>query len=98
MKLMPWTLAALLLAGGLSLTSPVAPLEAQDSGCEAATIEGDRRSCTATEEMGRCLTDALDSRRACLQDFDGWLLERACDALFVWDAAACVAKAVVKPF
>jgi hypothetical protein len=94
MKLMPWTLAALLLAGGLSLSNPASPLEAQELECTAVTLEGLPRECTVTEEMGKCLTDALDSRNACHEDFDGWLLELACDALFVWDAAACVAEAI----
>jgi hypothetical protein len=97
MKLMPWTLAALLLAGGLSLSSPIPPLEAQELDCKAATLDGQPRECTATEEMGKCLTEALDSRAACLEDFDGWFLERLCDALFVWDAGACVAEAM-NPF
>jgi len=97
MKLMPWTLAALLLASGLSLSTPVAPLEAQDLECTAVTLDGEPRKCTKTEELGKCLTDALDSRNACLEDFDGWFLERACDAFFVWDSAACLVDAIPSP-
>ncbi|CAN5764586.1 hypothetical protein BH23GEM11_BH23GEM11_17800 [soil metagenome] len=97
MKVMSWTLAALFLAGGLSLSAPVTTLEAQSLECEAVTLEGAPRSCTASEEMGLCLTDALDSRHACIEDFDGWLKERVCDAFFVWDAAACVLDHLPNP-
>jgi len=95
MKLLSWTLGVLLLAGGLSFAAPAVPVEAQET-CVAATLEGEPRDCTATEEMGKCLLDALDSRRACVEDFDSWLLERACDAFFVWDAAVCIGEALPK--
>jgi len=95
MKLLSWTLGLFLLAGGLSFAAPAVPVEAQET-CVAATLDGLPRGCTATEAMGMCLIGALDSRRACVEDFDSWLLERACDAFFVWDAAVCIGEALPK--
>jgi len=95
MKLLPWTLGALLLAGGLSLAAPAEPVEAQET-CVAATLDGEPRQCTTTEEMGMCLTNALDSYRACTEDSESWLMDRVCDAYFVWDAAVCVVEALPK--
>lgn len=97
MRLIPWTFAALLLAGGLTLAPQVPLLEAQSLECEAVTVDGEPRNCTVTEEMGMCLTEALDSRAACVEDFPGWVGARLCDALFIWDGAACVLEAIVDP-
>lgn len=95
MKLLSWTLGVLLLAGGLSFAAPPLPVDAQET-CVAATLDGEPRTCTATEEMGMCLTNALDSYRACVEDFDSWLLERVCDAYFMWDSAVCIGEAIPK--
>ena len=76
---------------------PTAPLEAQSTECSASTSDGTPRNCTQTEVMGLCLYEALDSRRSCVQDFPEWWLSWACEAFFVWDGAACLAKALI-PF
>lgn len=88
MKIIRWTLATLLLAGALSMEAPVAPLEAQE--CVAVTMDDQPRNCTATEELGQCLFEAVDSYRQCSEIYTQWWIGWVCEAYMLYDSAMCL--------
>ena len=93
MRIVRWTLAALLLAGALSVEGPMAtPLEAQE--CVAVTVEGEPRSCTATENLGQCLFEAVDSYHQCTDQYTEWWIGWVCEAYLMFDAAVCIVEAI----
>ncbi len=88
MRFVRWTLATLLLAGAIALEAPLEPLDAQD--CVVLARDGETRNCTATERMGQCLYEAVDSYQTCRDIFDDWWISWVCEAYFVWDASVCI--------
>jgi hypothetical protein len=91
MRIVRWTLATLLLAGALALEAPLEPLDAQE--CVVLSRAGETRDCTATERLGQCMYNALDSYETCEEVFTDWWLGWVCEAFFMWDAAACIIDA-----
>jgi hypothetical protein len=91
MRIIRWTLAAFLLAGAIALEAPLEPLDAQD--CVVVARDGETRSCTATEQMGQCLYNAVDSYRSCQEFYIDWWISWVCEAYFAWDAAICIIEA-----
>jgi hypothetical protein len=86
-----WALALFLVAGGLGAEGAAEPLTAQVAeDCVAVTQEGDLRECTATEKMGQCLFNAVDSFRTCEEWYDDWWITWVCDAYFMWDSFICL--------
>lgn len=78
------TLVAALMATFFSV-SPLAAL----GECEVVVDLGTVRGCTFTEELGQCLTWALESYEECVEGADNWLDRFVCESAVQVDLLAC---------
>lgn len=80
-----WVLAGTLIL----LLATFSPAAAGD--CPAVDNQGNPRDCTAMEQYGQCLTNALDSRDQCLERAERWWQRAGCEVAWSVDFWACTA-------
>jgi len=83
-RLLRWALAVVATVGVLTLAAPSARAECKD-------FTTDNRECTAMEELGYCLTNAMESYAEC-KDGAGLIMKGVCTVAYEVDFYMCYAE------